>query len=126
MTANLRCKPGSLATVIGHSQVYPCAAKCHGVPVRVTNLQVIVTRQQAILEQLDGPVWMLESPMHCPFHSAGCIGIDRMPDRCLRPFDPGSEVDGEPEDKAEPVDTKPPVSYRTVFDAVHHGKVASE
>lgn len=92
----MNCKPGQLATIVRPAWGQPCSRRAIGVPVRV-----VAVAAPGYFD-LDGPVWRLESPVHCPHHSANCVGIERMPDACLMPFDPASEPEAEPADTTTP------------------------
>lgn len=91
----MNCKPGQMAFIKAASRMEPCSAMRVGVPVRVSHIVTPVDFFQAVREAFEGPVWMLAEPLRCPHGQANCPGIDRMPDACLRPFDP--ESDPEPE-----------------------------
>lgn len=86
----LRCKPGQTALIVRPSKCEPCSTRMVGVPVRVSFVISPITVMAALQEELEGPVWWLAEPLHCPGRLAGCEGITRMPDACLRPFDPES------------------------------------
>lgn len=91
----MNCKPGQMAMIVRASVMETCSALRQGVPVKVSHIVTPVDFVQAVREAFEGPVWMLAEPLRCPHGRANCPGIDRMPDACLRPFDP--ESDPEPE-----------------------------
>lgn len=99
---DLRCKPGQMAMIVHASRCAPCSALRVGVPVTVVQLVQPRTLAEHIQAGLEGPVWMLAEPVRCPQGVAGCQGIERMPDACLRPFDPESAP--EPAQADKPVD----------------------
>lgn len=81
----MNCKPNQMEMVIHASKCEPCSARVLGLPTIVAHVA-----PPALQEVFEGPVWVLAEPFQCPFRRAGCGGIDRMPDACLRPFDPES------------------------------------
>lgn len=98
----LRCKPGQMALIVRASRGEPCSALRVGVPVTVVRLHEARSLHDHFIEGMEGPMWALDEPLRCPHGNANCPGIDRMPDRCLRPFDP--------ESKPEPVQADQPVN----------------
>jgi hypothetical protein len=84
----MNCKPNQLAMVKCASRCEPCSARVVGVPVQVLRLVDPVMPLDVLQHALEGPVWELAAPLHCPSGEAGCQGIRVMPDACLRPFDP--------------------------------------
>ena len=98
----MNCKPGQVAMIVRASKCEPCSARLVGVPVKVAFVVEPITLMAALQQELEGPVWSLAEPMHCPGRAAGCEGVDRYPDACLRPFDP--------ESAPEPVAVDTPVS----------------
>lgn len=91
----MNCKPHQMAMLVKPSIVDKCASACLGVPVKVSELQTPANLMQVLREVVEGPIWMLAQPIHCPHRDAACEGIDRLPDACLRPFDAGSQPEAE-------------------------------
>jgi hypothetical protein len=75
--------------------------RVQGLPTTVSHIAGVNNLGDLVREAAEGPLWMLAEPFRCPMGQAGCTGIDRMPDACLRPFDPQS--------KPEPVQADKPV-----------------
>lgn len=101
----MNCKPGQMAMVVRASVCKPCSTKVTGLPTKVSHVITPLTGAAALQESIEGPVWLLAEPFRCPFGRAWCDGVDRMPDACLRPFDPESK----PEPVAEDVGSTKPV-----------------
>ena len=101
----MNCKPGQMAMIVRASACEPCSARKLGLPTTVSHLSTAVNRADVIQEVLEGPVWVLAEPLPCPFGISGCLGIAKLPDACLRPFDPESEPvpEAEAEDLGRPV-----------------------
>lgn len=102
----MNCKPGQMALIKRASVMEPCSALRVGVPVTVVSIALPNSLRDLAAEQIEGPAWTLAEPLRCPHGQAGCDGIRRMPDSCLRPFDPESA----PEPVAEDVHNSVPVS----------------
>jgi hypothetical protein len=94
----MNCKPGQMAMVMRASVCKPCSAKVQGLPTKVSHVITPISVMAVLQEQIEGPVWLLAEPFRCPFNVDGCTGVDRMPDQCLRPFDPESEPEPAAED----------------------------
>lgn len=100
---NLRCKPNQLVMIVKASAVHPCSARYVGCPAHVTQLQPLDGLVPLLAEALEGPTWVFKEALRCPHGDATCRGVDRMPDSCLRPFDPESEPEAEAAPASEEV-----------------------
>lgn len=87
--SGLRCKPGQMATIVREARTDLCVGMRLGCPVKVLRLYQDRTLAGLLCETIDGPAWEVEHPPSCPLGQ--CTGLEVIPDRCLRPFDEGSE-----------------------------------
>lgn len=106
----MRCKPGQMAMIVQASRMEPCSLLRVGVPVTVSHIVVPSGLASLMQEATEGPVWMLAEPLRCPHGRSYCLGVDRMPDKCLRPFDPDSKPEPETEELVTIVVTVTPAS----------------
>lgn len=106
----MNCKPGQMAMIVRASRMEPCSLLRVGVPVTVSALVTPHSLMEHISEGAEGPVWMLAEPLRCPHGRSYCPGIDRMPDACLRPFDPDSRPEPEAEELVTIVVTVTPAA----------------
>lgn len=87
----MNCKPNQRVLVVRGCRMEPCAALALGLPTKTANLHQVDNMIDALRDLYDGPSWNLAEPLHCPRRRSGCPGIEHLPDKCLRPFDPESE-----------------------------------
>ena len=106
----LRCRPGQMAMIVQASVCEPCSALRVGVPVTVVSVVQARSLMEHFRDGAEGPSWLLAEPLRCPHGRAGCGGIEVMPDRCLRPFDPDSKPEPEVEELVTIVVTVTPAA----------------
>lgn len=87
----LNCKPNSLAMVVRGAVTHGCIARLVGCPVQLGERYYPLGPLGLVLEQAEGPLWLLKEMHRCPLGQPWCTGMEVIPDRCLRPMDPGSE-----------------------------------
>lgn len=86
--------------VVRPCRVHQCGSRLMGSAVDITELAVPLHPLEVLLEVAEGPAWLLKEHHACPQGVPGCPGLDRMPDRCLMPFSPGSKLEPEGEGAA--------------------------
>lgn len=103
---SLNCKPGQMASIVRRSNLFQCVNTMLGLPVKVDQQYRPETFSDALLEQIDGPIWTLHYGVRCTqcgteFHL--------MPDRCLLPWSPDSEPSEDHEGSEPDVKLEQPV-----------------
>lgn len=98
----MNCRPNSRVLVVRPCIAHVCGSRLLGCPVDIGELAQPGTLFDAIAEVVEGPMWLLKQAHACPSGSPSCAGLDRLPDRCLRPFDPDAEPGEEDNEGSEP------------------------
>lgn len=91
----MNCKPGQMAIIVRSAKAHSCCAQKIGAPVQVSQLLQPTSWVLDALVMIEGPIWMLASPLSCPHRDSPCpTGFEWVPDACLKPID-GTGLDAE-------------------------------